>query len=149
MTPNIKTMKPISNKAFTRLLREAGACSEAREWVGQHGGNSAEIWRDCVRGDWMAWIVAKEGEKFGVTRRELVGALADCAALSLKYYESKYPDDMRVRDCIKICRAYARGKATDEELSSAAHAATYAADAAAQAAYAADAAAYAAADAAT
>ena len=129
--------KNLSNKIIVRLLRESEACEEAREWVAEHGGNSSELWRDCARGDWMAWIVARRLDFFGITKRQLVGALADCAALSLKFYEAKYPDDKRVRNCIRVCRAYARGKATEEQLRNAADAAAYAASSAAYAAYAA------------
>jgi hypothetical protein len=123
-------MKNVSNKVFLRSLRMIGACDEAVEWVKQHGGTTAELYRDCERGDWMNWIIVKMEL---VEKRELVGALADIAALSLKYYEKQYPDDKRVRECIQMCRKYAKGKATDGELAAAASAA-YAASAAAHAA---------------
>ena len=126
----------MDNKKFVRKLNQMGACWEAVEWVKSHGGTSAECWCDCVRGDWMAWLAAKTRS---ITKRQLVGALADCAALSLKYYEAEYPDDKRVRECINTCRRYAKGKATDKELKSASAAAS-AAYAAYSAAYAADAA---------
>jgi len=82
----------------------------------------------------MAWLVAKDAKKFGITKRQLVGALADCAALSLKYYEAEYPNDKRVRETINVCRRYAKGKATDEELKNAYASAAYAAYAYASAA---------------
>jgi hypothetical protein len=145
-------MKTMSNKAVLRMLSNTGACEDARVWCKEHGGNSAELWHDCERGDWMNWIIVKQAKLFGITKPQLVGALADCAALSLKYYEAKYPDDKRVRNCIKTCHAYAKGKATEEELETAANAADNvayaAANAADAAAYAAYAAAYAAANAA-
>ena len=131
----------MDNKQFSAQLKKIDACKEAREWVKSHGGTFAECWNDCGRGDWMAWLVAIRQKKLGITKRQLVGALADCAALSLKYYEKEYPKDKRVRECINTCRRYAQGKATDEELTTAADAA---ADAAAYAAFPADAAAYAA-----
>ena len=146
-------MKTMSNKAVMHLLREKEACQEARTWVEKHGGNSSELWRDCVRGDWMAWIIARNADKFGITKPQLVGALADCAALSLKFYEKEYPKDKRVRDCINTCRKYTKGQATDEELGTAAYAAydaaydasaAYASAASAAYAYAAASAAYAA-----
>ena len=127
----------MDNKSFVTHLKKIKACEEAVEWVKSHGGTPAECWNDCERGDWMAWLAAKTKS---ITRRQLVGALADCAALSLKYYEAEYPDDKRVRECINTCRRYAKGEATDEELKEAANAA----NAAANAAYAAYAAAYAA-----
>jgi hypothetical protein len=128
----------MNNKSFVRKLTEMEACWGAVDWVREHGGTSSECWRDCERGDWMAWLAA---ETPSITRRQLVGALADCAALSLQYYEAEYPDDKRVRECIDTCRRYAQGKATEEELKVAANAAyaAYAANAAyaAYAAYAA------------
>lgn len=119
----------MNNKSFVRELKRLDACEEAVEWVKSHGGNSTECWHDCERGDWMAWLAAKTP---GITRRQLVGALADCTALSLKYYEAEYPDDKRVRECINTCRRYAKDKATDKELETAS---AYAAYAAAYAAY--------------
>ena len=120
----------MTNKQFLAHLKRIGACEEAVTWVREHGGTPAELWRDCTRGDWMNWLLVHDQKKLGVTKPQLVGALADCAALSLKYFEAEYPDDKRVRKCINTCRKYAQGKATGEELenaSSAASAATYAA----------------------
>ena len=126
-------MKNVSNKVFLRMLSKVNACEEAREWVKQNGGDSATLFRECERGDWMAWVIARMEL---VDKRPLVGALADIAAQSLKYFEAKYPKDKRVREGIATCRRYAKGKATDEELNAApyapyaTYAATYAADAA-------------------
>ena len=87
----------MQNKDFLKHLKHLGACQDAVTWVKEHGGTSAECWRDCERGDWMAWLAAKDTT---IARPRLVGALADCAALALKYHEAKYPDDKRVRDCL-------------------------------------------------
>ena len=48
-------MKNVSNKVFLRSLRMIGACDEACDWVKEHGGTTAELFRDCERGDWMNW----------------------------------------------------------------------------------------------
>jgi hypothetical protein len=106
----------MNNKKFLTHLKRIGACNEAIDWVKEYGGTATECWNDCERGDWMAWLTAHDTKKFHITKRQLVGALADCAALSLKYYEAQYPHDKRVRECINICRRYAKGKATDKEL---------------------------------
>ena len=68
-----------------------------------------------------------------------VSMCADMAARVLKYYEARYPDDKRPRDCIHACRQFVRGKIT-LTLGKAAATATAAADAAtnADAAYAAE-----------
>jgi hypothetical protein len=112
----------MNNKSFVHKLKQMDACKKAVEWVMEHGGTDAECWRDCERGDWMAWLAAKTP---AITKRQRVGAFSDCAALSLKYYEAEYPNDKRVRECINTCRRYAQGKATDKELA-AAEAASYA-----------------------
>jgi hypothetical protein len=115
----------MDNESFVRKLTKMGACEEAVDWVKSHNGTASECWRDCVRGDWMAWLAAKTPS---ITRRQLVGALADCAALSLKYFEAEYPKDKRVRECINTCRRYAQGKATEQELRDATSAAYAARD---------------------
>lgn len=58
-----------------------------------------------------------------------------CAGTSLRYWTRRYPEDRRVRDCLRVTARYARGRATRDELWTARSAA-----AAADAAYAADAA---------
>lgn len=107
----------MNNKQFVAKLRKLDACTEPIEWVIQHGGTAAECWRDCEHGDWMEWLAAQTKS---VTKRQLIGAEADCAALVLHIYEAKYPDDRRVRDCIETCKRYARGEATKKELNAAA-----------------------------
>ena len=128
----------MNNKTFVRKLNKLEACTEAVDWVKTHGGTASECWQNCEHGDWMAWLAAKTPS---ITRRQLVGALAECAELSLKYYEKVYPNDKRVRECLGVCRAYSRGEATDKELASAsaaahASAAAYASAASAAAAHA-------------
>lgn len=55
---------------------------------------------------------------------------ADCAERVLGHYDSRFPDDNRVRDCIEVARRYAIGEATDEERAAARAAARSAARAA-------------------
>jgi len=120
----------MNNKQIVNLFRKSNACSEAVEWAMQHGGTPAELWRDCEHGEWMTWIVAKWQDQFKFSRQQIVLALCDCAALSLKIWEDKYPKDKRPRNAIKMARAWARGKATNEELKAAAYIASVAASAA-------------------
>ena len=84
----------MDNKKFVNHLKKLGACEEAVEWVKEHSGTDQECYDDCERGDWMNWYLVKDHERLGITKRQLVGALADCAALSLKYFEAK-PDSQR------------------------------------------------------
>jgi hypothetical protein len=143
----------MNNEEFLVELESIGACDEAKEWVSDHGGTVKELWKDCERGDWMTWIIVKDQDNFGVTRKQIIPALCDCAELSLHHFENKYPNDNRPRNALKVARLWADGKATDFELSNAAYAAyaayaatavVYAAAADAYAAYAATAVAYAA-----
>ena len=129
----------MDNKTFVKHLEELEACSEAVDWVKQHGGTAQECWNDCQRGDWMNWLIATDKNFLGLTKQQIVGALADIASLVLKYYEAKYPNDKRARDCINTCKRYSKGKATEEELEKSADAA-YAAYTAAYATYTANAA---------
>lgn len=41
-------------------LDDMGACSEGTEWAEEHGGNLAEMWEACPRGDWMAWYIGED-----------------------------------------------------------------------------------------
>ena len=51
----------------------------------------------------------------------------DYAEHVLRIFETRYPDDYRPREAIAVSRRYARGEATDAELSAAWNAAWYAA----------------------
>ena len=140
----------MNNKDTLKFLRSIGACEDAQAWVKSHGGTFAQAWQDCERGDWMAWLLVKAQDQLGITRQQIIPALCDCAELSLKYFEEKYPNDNRPRKAIETARQWAKGLASEKDLRAAAAAADAAAAAAyaaadADAAYAADADAYAAA----
>jgi hypothetical protein len=119
-----------------RLLRtKLGACPDACAYADTHA-TLQSAWDACDRGDWMAWLL----DHADVDKRVKVGCLADVAALVLPIYEKRYPNDGRVRNCIEVCRSYARGKASDDDLRKArkaasAYVATAAYDAAAGGAY--------------
>jgi hypothetical protein len=139
------------------ILKSKRACDDAIAWAEPYGSDHRKAWAECPRGDWMLWILVrihqpKQGDK---RHRKLVGCLADIAAEVLPIFETRYPNDKRVRDCIETLRRYAAGTATIDDVKAARKAAyAAAADAAAYAAayaagsYAAAYAAYAAADAA-
>ena len=122
---------------FENLLHELDACSLAVEWA--HGKTLHVVWNTCNRGDWLLWLAGKMADKKGwPTRKQLVLAACACAEQALKYVPKS---EERPKKAIQIARAWARGKATIEEVRNAADAAyaAYAADAA-YAAYAASAA---------
>ena len=117
---------------FENLLHELDACSSAVEWA--HGKSLHVVWNTCNHGDWLLWLAGKMADKKGwPTRKQLVLAACACAELALKYVPKS---EERPKQAIQIARAWARGKATIEEVRKAASAA-YAASAACSAAYAA------------
>ncbi len=129
---------------------ELRACDDACDWA--TGKTAKEAWDECPRGDWLLWWARKEN----VDKRVMTLAKGKCAETVIHLMK-----DQRSKDVVKAAIDYGNGLITDDELRTAADAATYAyaayaaaADAAAYAsaasayAYAAsDAAAYAAADA--
>jgi hypothetical protein len=95
-------------KTYTALTN-MGACYAGRDWAAMHGGTFAELWRDCPRGDWMAWYIANRN---GYQRsRPLLAALVEIAALAVKHLE-----DNRSKKAFKTLKAYLAGKATKEDL---------------------------------
>jgi len=89
----------MNNKAFLAKLLELNACSEAVEWVGKKSFRTA--WNECVRADWMLWLVCKM--EIG-TRAERIHAVCDCAATALKYVPK---GEDRPRLAIEAARLYA------------------------------------------
>jgi hypothetical protein len=136
-------------RPFIAHLRLHGACSDAIAWADTQPSWAA-CWKNCERGDWMLWILARAG--YLRAGEEKVFALTACACARLALQHTKDP---RVLACIETTERWARGTATMEELLAARRgalaaaaaytAAAYTAADAAAAAYAADAAAYAAA----
>ena len=120
-------------------LKKFDACTEGYEWA--KGKTLTEAWSTCERGDWMLWYAAK----VNIDRKLLVKAACACARLALKFV----PDgEQRPRITIETAEAWTEGKASLNDVRTAAAAAYTAAYTAADAAYTAADAAYAAADAA-
>ena len=111
-------------KKFEELLNELGACSSVVEWA--HGKTLHVVWKTCQRGDWLLWLAGKMADKRGwPTRKQIVLAACACAETALKYVPK---GEERPKKAIQTARAWAKGKATIEEVWAAA------ADAAADAA---------------
>lgn len=107
---------------FKALLTQLHACQAAMEWA--EGKSLAETWKQCERGDWMLWLSGRMAGKDGwATRQEVVLAACDCAELVLSIFEAKYPDDKRPRNTVEMARKWVVGKATLEEVRTAADAA--------------------------
>ena len=64
---------------FAADLKRLGACKEAVKWVGKR--SAVRAWRDCRRGDWMAWYIGRvAGEPGSPGRVRLAACLQDIVA---------------------------------------------------------------------
>ena len=107
-------------KKFEELLNELGACSSVVEWA--HGKTLHVFWKTCQRGDWLLWLAGKMADKKGWhTRKQIVLAACVCAETALKYVPK---GEERPKKAIQTARAWAKGKATIEEVWAAAAALT-------------------------
>lgn len=102
----------MTNEELLSFLAYKGACYGAIEWLGSRDLLTA--WAECLRGDWMLWLAARAAEPDAVRLRL---AACDCAELSRHLYEDRYPGDARPREAIETARRFARGDATEQELS--------------------------------
>lgn len=100
-----------ATKPHIRKLRKLRACKEAVEWADGYPSMKA-AWDVCERGDWLLWYAAM----VGAPRKKLVLAACDCAATALKYAG----ENRKVAErCLRTTRAWARGKATIEQVGAA------------------------------
>jgi len=119
---------------FQDNLIKIEACREAVKWV--NGKGFKKSWATCERGDWMAWYIGRNKDKFGLSDMRLI-TLAKVKTANLVKHLMK---DKRSLKALKVAENFANGIATREELDNAAAAAAEAA-ASAAAVYAASAAA--------
>ena len=115
-----------------RKLHEAGACTERYRFLAKALGGIKTYGKDTpitllqildINGlDDALWALraCDDAENFS---RLLA---CDYAEHVLHIFETRYPDDYRPREAIAVSRRYARGEATDVELSAAWDAAGYA-----------------------
>jgi len=112
-------------KELEELLskEQLNACTEAKEWA--KGKTLQEVWKTCHRGDWMLWIAREmQGKEGWHTLRQITLAKALCAKLVVHLMA-----DERSKKAVEVAEQFGLGKATREELDSAAIAAyTVAAD---------------------
>ena len=84
---------PFEAKLFAEWLNGKGACREALKW--QHGRTLRETWDQCVRGDWLEWLLLACGSQWTAPawaeyRRATAPALAEyerATAPALAEYE--------------------------------------------------------------
>lgn len=98
-------------KKALQLLGKTGPDDESLsyEWILDNLGICDAIW---------ALQACRESDKAGVEREARLFA-CDCAESVLENFESKYPQDGRVRECINVSRMFARGEADDAARSAA------------------------------
>jgi hypothetical protein len=98
-------------KTVAERIAHLCPCSEAVAWA-KHYTMPDKAWRECVRGDWMLWLIGKlSGAPESDARKKLVLAACDCAALPLPHATS-----VAAALCLETARKWARGEATIEEL---------------------------------
>jgi hypothetical protein len=98
-------------KTVAERIAHLSPCTEAVAWA-KHYTMPAKAWRECVRGDWMLWLLGKlSGAPESDARKKLVLAACDCAALPLPHATS-----VAAALCLETARKWARGEATIEEL---------------------------------
>ena len=97
-------------KATVKWCRKHGACEEAVRWIAQYD-TLEEAWEHCERADWMLWALSVINY---VNDKQLRLFACACA----RDVWDKLTDE-RSRNAVRVAERYARGKATDEELSAA------------------------------
>lgn len=98
-----------------KLLSKLGACNEAVKW--SNGKTLSVAWNECDRADWMLWLVGNMAGREGwPTRQQIMLVACLIAEDALPIFEKKYPDDDRVRKCIEVTRAWAKGETTIEQV---------------------------------
>lgn len=95
----------MTNEQFVRIMRAQGACEDAVAWAKVHGGTPQEMWRDCPRGDWLAWFIRQNLETLGYTLQDWAGALAEAVE------NGDYTDNALA----SVLKSYARGMSPIEE----------------------------------
>jgi hypothetical protein len=110
---------------WSTALERLNACDDAVKWALTQP-SLAVAWRNCERGDWMLWLLAR----LDADRPTMVRAAACCAELALPYAGETEPECMAA---IQAAVGWADGELSIEVVD----AAGAAADAAADAAYAA------------
>lgn len=103
----MKRLPPIES-----TLLAMGACSrpgQAVPWAAPYGRDWRRAWEECVRPDWMFWLLWK----LGIDLHWVVMAGAWCAVPPLKYVPRK---ERRPHNAVWAAVQWALGEIGDEEL---------------------------------
>jgi len=117
--------EPVMPTTSFRLLHDAGACKERYRFLAKALGGIKAYGRDTpitllqilnINGlDDALWALRACPDSDTFARL----LACDYAEHVLRIFETRYPDDYRPREAIAVSRRYARGEATDAELSAA------------------------------
>ena len=99
-------------KTFKKYLHSVNACQAAIDWAGDK--TIEQVVADCHRGDWLLWLA----KKCGVELQPLTLAKAHCAN-TVRHLMT----DERSIKAVDVAIAFGEGRATRDELDTAAHAA--------------------------
>ena len=91
----------MNNKQFIRKLQKIQACQEAVDFVKENDYSMQEAWDNCVRADWLLWLMVNTEM---ATQKERIHIICDCAATALKYVPK---GEDRPRLAIEATRRYA------------------------------------------
>jgi hypothetical protein len=93
------------------------------DFSGWRTWRNAEMYEVEVRGDSLAGNDKTAHQQMRFVRKidawnkdTLTLFAVKCARRSLKHYETKFPNDTRVRDCLNTVERYAKGKASIEDV---------------------------------
>lgn len=87
-------------------LLALGACLRSVEWSLRYN-DPATAWRECERGDWMLWLLARiSGPPESESRRAVVLCACSCARLALVHAP---PGEESPRVAIETAERWARG----------------------------------------
>ena len=84
-------------------LKAWGACADGYKLAVANCSTMAEVWDKCERGDWLIWLLRKNG---WTDHAEKVRVAVVCAEHVLILFERKYPDDKRSRKAIEAAKAW-------------------------------------------
>ena len=111
-------------KTFKKYLHSVNACQTAIDWAGDK--TIEQVVADCHRGDWLLWLA----KKCGVELQPLTLAKAHCVN-TVRHLMT----DERSIKAVDVAIAFGEGRATQDELDTAAYANARAAAAAAACAF--------------
>ena len=114
--------KTITIKNWLRTFGK-NTCADARIWLSNfpNGATMLDAWSQCERADWMIW--AASGERSNVKSDDQRFRLAACAIVRRTGMANgttwDFLTDARSRNAVEVTERYARGEATEAEMSAA------------------------------